>query len=191
MEVVWGRDGRLWEAGIAVWVVELSCSQRLAIFGRKAIARAPRSNTSKCAAHHSSAADHPHSASMHPVMLLALALPTAHELTTATVHHNRALATNHTGKAERRPPEHALRLSRGATIKEGTLQIYHDGTRCANGRTHNGRTHAYVSHTFTIAGKWGNICDDNWDMRDANVACRQLGFGEARDPIIKQRDFKD
>jgi hypothetical protein len=28
-------------------------------------------------------------------------------------------------------------------------------------------------------------------MRDANVACRQLGFGEARDPIVKQRDFKD
>ncbi len=24
---------------------------------------------------------------------------------------------------------------------------------------------------------WGSICDDQWSIPDANVACQQLGFG--------------
>lgn len=47
--------------------------------------------------------------------------------------------------------EGAIRLVGGASDNEGNVEIFH-------------------------RGRWGNICDDEWDKYEAEVVCRQLGF---------------
>lgn len=48
-------------------------------------------------------------------------------------------------------PSTTIRLANGASPSEGRVEIQHNG-------------------------KWGTICDDYWDLRDATVVCRMLGF---------------
>ena len=63
-----------------------------------------------------------------------------------------------------KPPQPEVRLV-GEGVGQGRVEVLYDGV-------------------------WGTVCDDDWDINDANVVCKELGFGKAKEATLHSSSGK-
>ena len=64
------------------------------------------------------------------------------------------------------------------------MSIYTTAPKDYDVRLRNGSTHSEGRVDVRYSGQWGAICDNGWDINDAMVICRQLGYRSALRPTI-------